>query len=49
VLRLASLEIRDAVRAGAGAACLPLSLVLRDLTTGRLERLGDVAGSDIAL
>ncbi len=50
VLRLSSLVmIRDAVRAGAGAACLPLSLVLPDLSTGRLERLGDVAGSDIAL
>lgn len=50
MLRLSSLmTTRDAVHAGAGAACLPLSLVLHDLTTGRLERLGNVAGSEIAL
>ncbi len=50
VLRLSSLVmIRDAVRAGAGAARLPLSLVSRDLAAQRLTWWGDVAGSDIAL
>ena len=50
VLRLSSLVmIRDAVRAGAGVARLPLSLVLGDLAAGRLASWGDVAGSDIAL
>jgi DNA-binding transcriptional LysR family regulator len=50
VLRLSSLVmIRDAVRAGAGAARLPVSLVSHDLTAGRLAHWGDVAGSDIAL
>lgn len=50
VLRLSSLVmIRDAVRAGAGAARLPLSLVSRDIAGGRLAHWGDVAGSNIAL
>jgi DNA-binding transcriptional LysR family regulator len=50
VLRLSSLVmIRDAVRAGAGVARLPLSLVLGDIAAGRLANWGDVAGSDIAL
>lgn len=50
VLRLSSLiMIRDAVRAGAGAARLPASLVSRDVAAGRLKHWGDVAGSDIAL
>ena len=50
VLRLSSLVmIRDAARAGAGAARLPLSLVIRDVASGRLAHWGDVAGSDIAL
>lgn len=50
VLRLSSLVmIRDAVRAGAGAARLPLSLVSRDIADGRLVHWGDVAGSDIVL
>jgi DNA-binding transcriptional LysR family regulator len=50
VLRLSSLVmIRDAVRAGAGAARLPLSLVLHDVAGGRLANWGDVAGSEIAL
>lgn len=50
VLRLSSLiMIRDAVRAGAGAARLPLSLVSGDIAAGRLTHWGDVAGSDIAL
>ncbi|MEI5689120.1 LysR family transcriptional regulator [Sphingomonas kyungheensis] len=50
VLRLSSLVmIRDAVRAGAGAARLPLSLVLGDIGSGRMTSWGDVAGSDISL
>lgn len=50
VLRLSSLiMIRDAVRAGAGVARLPLSLVSRDIAARRLVRWGDVAGSEIAL
>jgi len=50
VLRLSSLVmIRDAVRAGAGAARLPVSLVSRDLAAGRLVLWGDIAGSEIAL
>lgn len=44
VLRLSSLlMVRDAARAGAGAAVLPLSLVASDLDTGRLVRWGDLA------
>lgn len=50
VLGLSSLVmVRDAVRAGAGAARLPLSLVSPDLAAGRLAHWGDVAGPDIAL
>jgi DNA-binding transcriptional LysR family regulator len=50
VLRLSSLiMIRDAVRAGAGAARLPLSLVSRDIASGRLAHWGDIADSDIRL
>ncbi|MGY8710425.1 LysR substrate-binding domain-containing protein [Bradyrhizobium sp. 18BD] len=50
VLRLSSLiMIRDAVRAGVGAARLPVSLVSRDLTAGRLVHWGDVDGPEIAL
>jgi DNA-binding transcriptional LysR family regulator len=50
ILRLSSLVmIRDAVRAGAGAARLPLSLISRDLAAGRLVHWGDVAGSEITL
>jgi len=50
VLRLSSLVmIRDAVRAGAGAARLPLSLALGDIASGRMTFWGDVAGSDISL
>jgi len=49
-LRLSSLiMIRDAVRAGVGAASLPLSLVSNDLAAGTLVHWGDVDGSDIAL
>ncbi|MBR0992956.1 LysR family transcriptional regulator [Bradyrhizobium japonicum] len=50
VLRLSSLMmVRDAVRAGVGAARLPLSLVSHDLAAGTLVRWGDVEGPDIAL
>lgn len=50
VLRLSSLTmVRDAVRAGLGAARLPLSLVSHDLAAGTLVRWGDVERSDIAL
>lgn len=50
VLRLSSLTmIRDAVRAGVGAARLPVSLVSGDLATGQLAHWGDVEGSEIAL
>lgn len=41
--------IRDAVRAGAGAARLPLSLVSGDISSGRLVHRGDVEGSEITL
>ena len=50
VLRLSSLVmIRDAARHGAGVARLPLSLVSRDVTRGRLIVWGDVQSSRIAL
>jgi DNA-binding transcriptional LysR family regulator len=50
VLRLSSLiMIRDAVRAGVGAARLPVSLVSRDLSAGRLVHWGDVDGPEISL
>ncbi|WP_420480229.1 LysR family transcriptional regulator [Brevundimonas sp. FT23028] len=50
VLRLSSLiMIRDAVRAGAGAARLPASLVSRDVTAGRLAHWGDIEGPEIVL
>jgi DNA-binding transcriptional LysR family regulator len=50
VLRLSSLVmVRDAVRAGVGAGCLPASVVGHDLAAGRLVRWGDVAGPEIAL
>jgi len=50
VLRLSSLiMIRDATRAGIGAAQLPISLVNRDLATGRLVKWGDAGGRDIEL
>jgi len=42
VLMLASMiMVRDAVRAGAGAALLPVSLVSRDIMAGRLVHRGD--------
>jgi len=50
VLSLSSLVmIRDAVRMGAGAARLPLSLVSPDLAAGTLVHWGDVEGPEIAL
>jgi DNA-binding transcriptional LysR family regulator len=50
VLRLSSLVmVRDAVRAGVGAGCLPVSLVSRDIAQGLLAHWGDVDGPEIAL
>jgi DNA-binding transcriptional LysR family regulator len=50
VLSLSSLTmVRDAVRAGVGAACLPVSLVSHDLAAGTLVHWGDVEGPEIAL
>ena len=50
VLSLSSMiMVRDAVRAGAGAARLPISLVSRDIEAGALVRWGDVEGPEIAL
>ncbi len=48
VLRLASLiMIRDAARAGTGAALLPYSLVASDLRSGQLAAWGDAKGPPI--
>lgn len=41
--------VRDAVRAGVGAAQLPLSLTSHDIAAGTLVHWGDVEGPDIAL
>jgi DNA-binding transcriptional LysR family regulator len=41
--------VRDAVRAGAGAGLLPISLVSQDLGAGRLVSWGEVEGPEIAL
>jgi DNA-binding transcriptional LysR family regulator len=50
VLCLSSIVmVRDAVRAGVGAARLPISLVSHDLAAGTLVHWGDVGGPDIAL
>jgi DNA-binding transcriptional LysR family regulator len=50
VLALSSLlMIRDAVRAGVGAARLPISLVMRDLTDGMLVSWGEADAPEIAL
>lgn len=47
ILRLSStIMIRDAVRSGAGAARLPLSLVTRDLAAGALVSWGEIEGPD---
>lgn len=49
-LRVSSMMMaRDAVLAGAGAACLPLSLVTHDLEAGRLVKWGDVDGPEVTL
>jgi DNA-binding transcriptional LysR family regulator len=50
VLELSSLiMVRDAVRAGAGAGRLPISLVSHDLADGTLIHWGDVDAPEIAL
>jgi DNA-binding transcriptional LysR family regulator len=50
VLSLSSLiMVRDAVRAGAGAGRLPVSLVSHDLADGTLAHWGDVEGPDTVL
>ncbi|ADY68318.1 LysR family transcriptional regulator [Agrobacterium tumefaciens] len=50
VLALSSLiMVRDAVRTGVGAACMPISLVSHDLADGTLLNWGDIEGSEIAL
>ncbi|WP_439363865.1 LysR family transcriptional regulator [Bradyrhizobium sp. DASA03005] len=50
VLSLASLiMVRDAVRAGVGAGCLPLSLVSPDLSVGTLSHWGDIDAPEIQL
>jgi len=50
VLDLSSLVmVRDAARAGVGAARLPVSLVGGDLAAGTLVHWGDVEGPEIAL
>ena len=50
VLSLSSLiMVRDSVRAGVGAARLPISLVMHDLEDGALVSWGDVDAPEIAL
>ena len=50
VLRFSSMiMVRDAVRAGAGAARLPISLVSHDLAVGTLAHWGDAEGPEISL
>ncbi|UIJ71112.1 LysR family transcriptional regulator [Aurantimonas sp. HBX-1] len=50
ILSLSSLVmVRDAVRIGAGAGRLPISLVSHDLAKGTLVHWGDVEGPEIAL
>ncbi|RXT57134.1 LysR family transcriptional regulator [Bosea sp. Tri-44] len=50
VLSLSSIiMVRDAVRAGAGASRLPISLVSHDLAAGTLVHWGDVDSPEIAL
>jgi DNA-binding transcriptional LysR family regulator len=41
--------VRDAVRAGVGAARLPVSLVSYDLAAGKLVHWGDIDGPEINL
>ncbi|MGJ5199755.1 MULTISPECIES: LysR family transcriptional regulator [unclassified Bradyrhizobium] len=50
ILRLSSLiMVRDAVRAGVGAACLPFSLASHDLAVGRLVQWADLDAPAVAL
>ncbi|HYC96853.1 LysR family transcriptional regulator [Brevundimonas sp.] len=50
VLGLSSMiMVRDAVRAGVGAARLPVSLISHDVAAGSLVHWGDVDGPEIAL
>jgi DNA-binding transcriptional LysR family regulator len=50
ILRVSSIiMLRDAVRVGAGAGCLPISLVSHDLAAGVLVHWGDMDAPDIAL
>lgn len=50
VLSLSSLlNVRDAARMGVGAARLPISLVSRDIASGKLAQWGTIQGSDISL
>ena len=50
VLRLSSLVmVRDAVRAGVGAATLPISLVSYDIGEGRLAQWGTLEAPEIAV
>ncbi|MEP6784733.1 MAG: LysR substrate-binding domain-containing protein, partial [Sphingomonadales bacterium] len=50
ILNLSSMiMVRDAVRTGAGAGRLPVSLVSHDLADGTLVHWGDVEGPEIAL
>jgi DNA-binding transcriptional LysR family regulator len=50
VLSLSSfLMVRDAVRQGVGAACLPLSLASADLASGRLALWGEIDGPETEL
>ncbi|KQQ50089.1 LysR family transcriptional regulator [Rhizobium sp. Leaf311] len=50
VLGMSSITmLRDAVLMGVGVARLPLSLVSKDITSGRLNHWGDVQGAETAL
>ena len=50
ILRLSSLfMVRDAVRAGAGAGLLPLSLVANDIARGTLTSWGEIESSGVEL
>jgi DNA-binding transcriptional LysR family regulator len=50
ILRMSSMiMLRDAVRAGAGVARLPISLVSHDIAAGRLALWGEIDGPEIVL
>ncbi|CCD86842.1 putative transcriptional regulatory protein, LysR family [Bradyrhizobium sp. ORS 285] len=50
ILRLSSvIMVRDAVRAGVGAACLPLSLASHDLAAGRLLQWAELDAPPVEL